>query len=437
MRMEFCIWGCGKRGKNVYRFMRGNGVRAFIDSNPEIQGTDYQNTPVVSFDTYLKQYRDCIVIVTPYVESKEIEQLLCQQGVAYFSLNILPQEITQAGISNLLEIPAGKISESGPVYLYGLNLFSVCLLDYFTERQGRAVRIVPEYDADSKLIESLRACYADSIGSLCEIGQNKLYITSEKYDCRKLPVKNPVVLYDFLDQVPEYRNPKIEALKDIHKGKRCFIIGCGPSLRFEDLDKLAEHGEICISVNGIIRAFQSTGWRPDYYLCQHAYGFNEWKNALLGESKISHMLISDGCLGDTFDPEFIKFHLSLLDVQEDRPPFFSRDFSCGAYVGGNVMYTCIQFAAYLGCSEMYLYGVDHTYSANNQFNHFSKEYLVDETKDPDLIPTVVARERMETDTALAHARQVGETLGFKVYNASRKTMLDAFEKVDFDTLFAE
>ncbi len=435
--MEFCIWGCGKRGKNVYRFMRGKKVCAFIDSNPKFQGGSYKNIPIISFDTYLEQYRNCVVIVTPHVGAQEIEQLLYQHNVTYLSSEVLPQEITDDGIAGLVEIAAGKLSGGETAYLYGLNLFSVCLLDYFMERQTRAVKIVPEDGADPQLIKSLRAYYGNRIGNPREIGPSRLYITSDKYNCRELPAKNQTVLYDFLSQVPEYRNPRIEALKDIHKGKRCFIIGCGPSLRIEDLDTLAANKEICISVNGIIRAFQSTAWRPNYYLCQHAYGFNEWQDTLLRDYKIDHMLISDGCLGGEFDPAFIKFHLSCLDVWEDRPPFFSRDFSRGAYVGGNVMYTCIQFAFYLGCSEMYLYGVDHTVTANKKDNHFSKDYLADETKDPDLIPTVVARERMETNTALAHARELETELGFKVYNASRKTMLEAFERVDFDTLFTE
>ena len=76
MGMEFCIWGCGKRGKNIYRFMRGKDVCAFIDSNPEFQGSAYQNVPIISFETYLKQYRECIVIVTPYVGAEEIKQCL-------------------------------------------------------------------------------------------------------------------------------------------------------------------------------------------------------------------------------------------------------------------------------------------------------------------------------------------------------------------------
>lgn len=84
--------------------MRGRGVRAFIDSNRELQGGDYKNVPVISFETYLERYQDCVVIVTPLVGAGEVEQLLCQRSIAYLSVEILPQEITCDGISKELLI---------------------------------------------------------------------------------------------------------------------------------------------------------------------------------------------------------------------------------------------------------------------------------------------------------------------------------------------
>ena len=99
------------------------------------------------------------------------------------------------------------------------------------------------------------------------------------------------------------------------------------------------------------------------------------------------------------------------------------------------MYTCIQLAAYLGCSEMYLYGVDHSYAFGNQNNHFSEDYLSNESGDAYMTAAVVAAEDRDTEAALAYAREVGEKQGFKIFNASRQTKLKTFVRVDFDTLF--
>ena len=437
MRLDFCIWGCGVRGKLIYQFLNGQGVRAFIDTNPELQGKRYQNTPIVSFETYLEKYQSCIVIVSPKLGYGEVEQELSRFHAAYLSSRTLLQEIADDGIQELLKIAAGKIQEEKMAYLYGLNLLSICLLDYFTDNRTCRLKIIPESGAAPNLIKILESRYENCIGSLEEVKKSRLYLTSDQYDVRALSAENLENLYDFLYQVPEFRDQRVTAFENIHKGKRCFIIGTGPSLRIEDLDKLAEKGELCISVNGIVRAFEMTAWRPDYYVCQYGYGFEKWKRVLLEDGNVDHILVSESCLRNNPSPEFMKFHLSSLDVREDRPPAFSRDFSCGAYVGGNVMYTCIQLAAYLGFTEIYLYGVDHNFAYEKQDNHFYADHLVGEGGDAYVTASVVESEAHETEIALAAARRAGEERGFRIYNATRGGKLEIFERVDFDTLLGE
>lgn len=55
----------------------------------------------------------------------------------------------------------------------------------------------------------------------------------------------------------------LKTLKGIHAGKRCFIIGNGPSLCAEDLDKLKD--EYTFAANRIYEIFYLTEWRPTYY----------------------------------------------------------------------------------------------------------------------------------------------------------------------------
>ena len=61
---------------------------------------------------------------------------------------------------------------------------------------------------------------------------------------------------------------EIKKLKNIYRGKRCFLIGNGPSLRAEDLTCLHEHGEICFAFNRIYNIFEQTSWRPTFYISQ-------------------------------------------------------------------------------------------------------------------------------------------------------------------------
>ena len=58
----------------------------------------------------------------------------------------------------------------------------------------------------------------------------------------------------------------LKKYKNIHKGQRCFIIGTGPSLSVEDLEKLK--GEITFGSNRIFEIYSQTDWRPTYYMNQ-------------------------------------------------------------------------------------------------------------------------------------------------------------------------
>ena len=55
---------------------------------------------------------------------------------------------------------------------------------------------------------------------------------------------------------------RLASLKDIHKGKRAFIIGNGPSLKQTDLNKLK--GEITFGMNRIYLMFPELGFNTTY-----------------------------------------------------------------------------------------------------------------------------------------------------------------------------
>lgn len=440
MYLKFCLWGCGKRGKSLFRFMQGRGVQAFIDTNTALHGKLYQGTPIISFETYQEKYRDCIVIITPHIGSEEIELLLRRQKILYLTTEGLPQEIIDDGRQDLFRIADGQIDKTGTIFLYGLNPFSIFLMDYYAEQQKYPVKILPEEYVDPKLIKVLEDAYPGCIGAVQEAGEQRVYITNAIDGRRDLPIKNRGNLYDFLYCIEEYRNPQIEALKDIHRGKRCFIVGCGPSLRMEDLDRLAERHEISISMNGIFKAFANTKWRPDYYVVGDFAGFEVWCNELERVHDIPYMLVGEDCLKKAVDMkhrplsnQFISFHRSLTVLSDGHTAGFSKDFSRGAYPGGSIANTCIQLAVYLGCQEIYLYGIDHF---GQQKCHFVDE---DQYLSP-LKATVWPDEEKKRDLQIMEggyraSKKVLEELNITIRNASWQTQLDVFERVDFDSLF--
>ena len=67
------------------------------------------------------------------------------------------------------------------------------------------------------------------------------------------------VYYYFLDKKYHYSD-QIRKYKDIGKGKRCFVIGNGPSLKVSDLERIKN--EDCFAANRIFKIFPNTTWRP-------------------------------------------------------------------------------------------------------------------------------------------------------------------------------
>lgn len=430
MKMRYCIWGCGNRGKNIYNFMRGKDIYAFIDSNPELQGASCQGVPILSFDQYRNEYGDCIIVISTFHQDEIVEKLE-EMGIPFFSSWQMPPEIVEAEYPNLYSLVEKKVCSAGTIYLYGLNLYSLLLFEYFTQR-GRTVKIIPgekELPMRAKLAETEgEGCFS----SLNEMGNAPLYVTSNEHALLELPERTLRNLYDFTGDIEANHKPYLEKYKDLYSGRRCFVVGTGPSLRIEDLDKMMLNGDICISVNGIIQAFSLTKWRPDFYMLIDRIGYAAWETDLLGKYRMEHTLLSDTIEG-TENKGFEIFHLSRLMA---GPPPFAKDFSRGCYTSCNVVYCALQFAAYLGCSQIYLYGVDFDYGNGN--NHFSPDYYASFKRAPEASATVAR----VYDFALSQsyqgylsARKAAEERGFKIYNASRRTKLDVFKRVDFDSLF--
>lgn len=430
-KLSYCIWGCGIRGKNIYKYLNGEGVRAYIDQDPDLAGTICNGVPVISFQEYLENYQDCIVISTPFTQQFEVRCKLEQYDIHTLHSTPLPPELFEAYIPNLFDIVDSKIERCGTVYLYGLNLYSILLYDYY-KRKGRHAKIIPDTTAPAWLIEAVSESRTNSIGQPDDIGNNCLYTTSNTYFSNTLPAVRTKGIFDLMPDIKEYYNPELETFRGLHKGKRCFIVATGPSLRIEDLDMLHQNNDICISMNGIIKAYGKTRWRPDYYLIEDMYCFREWRDELLGDGQIKHMLVADTCRPNPTERRFIRYHVSFLPMNMDCRPNFSRDFARGVYHGMTVTYDCLQFAFYLGCSEIYLYGLDYNYS--KQYNHFTTNYLEEEKSGPP-DQNEMAESLMQMKAGYLSAKSAAEKQGIKIFNASRETKLDIFERINFDALF--
>lgn len=152
---------------------------------------------------------------------------------------------------------------------------------------------------------------------------------------------------------------RLAGLKDIHKGKRCFIIGNGPSLRAEDLDKL--QNELTFAVNKITEIFPYTKWRPSYYMVSDPIflnHINEWTSEIIEKSCI----LMDSEFMKAIDEKYWeKIYWYYHNTRYSVIPEFSCNPDRMVYEGGSVLYIAVQFAVFMGITEIYLLGVDNNY----------------------------------------------------------------------------
>jgi hypothetical protein len=234
---------------------------------------------------------------------------------------------------------------------------------------------------------------------------------------------------------------KLAALKDKHKGHRCFIIGNGPSLNKLDLTLL--RNEYTFGVNAIYLNYEKMKFAPTYYVVED-YLVAEDRNEEISAYDKPEIKFWGTYLDYALksDQRTIKLNVCLKYL-EPFVPFFSKNILRIVGVGGSVTFICLQLAYYMGFDEVYMIGFDHNYtipkhadlrqtttitSQADDVNHFSKDYFGKGYRWHD--PRVDNMEKGFTE-----ARRNFEQSGRKIYNATLGGHLEVFERVDYEKLF--
>lgn len=236
---------------------------------------------------------------------------------------------------------------------------------------------------------------------------------------------------DMMD--PKFRTSlkRITALKDKHRGERCFIIGNGPSLKKIDLSLL--RGEATIGSNRIYLLFDQLGFSTTYYVAV---------NRLVVE-QCAHEIVSLPCTKfiSRHSQDLIGFTETTMFLQSryDHGPRFFTDITEGVWEGATVTYVALQIAYYMGFRKVILIGVDHYYAAKGKphatvvsqggdLDHFNPHYFGKGFRWnlPDL---------ETSELAYRIAKHVYGHMNREVVDATLDGCLQIFPKVDFHTLF--
>jgi hypothetical protein len=239
---------------------------------------------------------------------------------------------------------------------------------------------------------------------------------------------------------------RLKKFHNIHEGKRCFIIGNGPSLNKTDLSLLKD--EYTIGVNGIFYKYDELLFKPTYYVVEdnHVVADNLKRiNEITYSIKLFPDVYADiieNTPNTYFFPMDIGFYIAGHPFYEK--PRFSKDITEAVYAGQTVTYVNLQLAYYMGFSEVYLIGVDFSYtipdsakiegltitSQDDDPNHFHPEYFGKGKKwhDPKLRNCL---------KSYHFAKKTFEGDGRNIYNATIGGNLEVFDRVDYYSLFGK
>lgn len=236
-------------------------------------------------------------------------------------------------------------------------------------------------------------------------------------------------------------NSEMRRFRGIGRGRRCFILGGGPSLKKADPAPL--RNEVTFGVNGIFLIEDWLGFLPTYYVVEDNLVIEDRK-AEIGAMRGPHKFYSR-FYKDVIPESGTRTLINVVYDYSEYPEFpeFGRNAAKGIWCGGTVTYLCLQLAYYMGFEEAYMVGMDHNYrrphdvkavgsewtSQSEDPNHFHPDYFGKGKRWHD--PRV---DRMEE--AYKKGRRVFESEGRKVFNATVGGHLEVLPRVEYDSLFS-
>lgn len=237
------------------------------------------------------------------------------------------------------------------------------------------------------------------------------------------------------------RLPDIEGMRGVHRGERCFILGNGPSLRELETRRLAH--EYTFGVNGVFLYEDWLGFSPTYYVVEDRLVYEDRWQDICERVDESICLFPLQFSSPRFDRPNHRYFRALYEFDEGGDwPNFSLDPSRVVWIGGTVVYVCLQLALYMGFDPIYLIGVDLSYVKPEHISEKGSEWTShgDDPNHchPDYFGKGYRWHAPRTDRmarAFAKARRVADERGVRIRNAGRGGKLEAFERVEYDSLF--
>jgi len=268
-------------------------------------------------------------------------------------------------------------------------------------------------------------------------------VTEILKDKSNLKYKRTILVAKKRTVIKQPKNLVFEKYKDIHKGKRVFLVGNGPSLADTNLNLLKD--EFTIAMNRVSMIYNKNElWRPTYFL----FSSTNVKDTIWGGQWLSSVKESvsepntTSFIASAFkkyiDPDDsypkIKWFDSLSETKPSqkgqiRKDSFSTNIVDRIDKSGTTMNLALQLAYHMGFNEIIFVGSDLGWTkdmgSKSDPNHFDASYRAN-------IPNPYkANHQMRNVHKLAHSIFIRDKPEVKIYNASLRSMLDVYPMIDY------
>ena len=230
---------------------------------------------------------------------------------------------------------------------------------------------------------------------------------------------------------------RLKELRNIHKGERCYIIGNGPSLTIEDLDRL--EGRVCFAFNRIFEVFPKTKWRPAYYMVLDndamVYTAQNLEKIDAPLRILNVMGKLRGIKPDKRTVCFCSYGWYFPREFRFQKKRISKDISRWFSLNNSVACDAIEAAIYMGFQEIVLLGIDHNYA--RYIDRFGNGHCDQQVQDYGITSkheyvNFIHKDALESSYQCY--KDYCDANGIRIVNATRGGKLNVFQRQPLEEL---
>ena len=232
---------------------------------------------------------------------------------------------------------------------------------------------------------------------------------------------------------------RVHELKDKYKGKRIFLLGAGPSVNHQALFLLKN--EYVMAFNRFFLMEERVNWQPELYAVSDTIVIEDLAERINNDTvkKAKYCFFPDRHVTNMDYQKYIKKRDNVYWLYVDKPEFSDNLPFCG--INKTVVNLGIQIAAYMGFTEIYLLGIDLTYDDKKVKKVNGNDWVVKENGHNHFDPRYISKGKAYHNPRVeAMIKKFEECRDFyankdvKIYNAGYGGRLEAFPRVDFESV---